>query len=254
VCSCTNVTSGDLPRSDTILEALGSSLDRLFREPVPVPRTRIILTFLAVGAFLCAFAAYGQDSTSVADAARQARAQKQQRDAAEASKSTQPKDASGKDSPTNPSAANDASVTDKDKDKNKDAEPPKPPKKVITNDEIPEHIGPTRTLPPNPGTTYPQPNYYPANYPNQADYWKNQIQGQKNYIISMQAQIDALTESLHDSGGNCVTNCVLKNETLLQKQQRLEMMKEQLKQMQKQLEQVQEMARKQGYGSSVYDP
>jgi hypothetical protein len=68
----------------------------------------------------------GQDAQSLGDAARQARQQKLQKDTQSrdsAAKDGQAKDASGKDAPSDT--------------------PPAKPTKVITNDEIPSHAGPT---------------------------------------------------------------------------------------------------------------
>lgn len=80
------------------------------------------------------------------------------------------------------------------------------------------------------------------------------IQAQKNALASLQSEIASLSESIHYAGGNCVANCVQWNERQQQKQQQLEGMKAQLEQQQKRLEDLQESARKQGFGSSVYDP
>jgi predicted double-glycine peptidase len=80
------------------------------------------------------------------------------------------------------------------------------------------------------------------------------IQGQKTAIASMQREIASLSESIHYAGGNCVANCVQWNERQQQKQQQLESMQAQLEQQQKRLEDLQEVARKKGFGSSVYDP
>jgi hypothetical protein len=201
-----------------------------------MPRIRGILATFAAGAFLCAVAAHGQEAQpSLGDAARQARLQKQQKDAQPTASA---KDTQGKTMPA---------------PQPKDAETPKT-KKVITNDEIPEHIGPTRTLPPaqTPGVNYPQPNYGGGNPP--AEYWKSQIQAQKNYITSLQSQIASLSNSIQYAGGNCVSNCVQWNERQQQRQQQMEAMKDQLEALQKSLEELQDMARKQGFGSSVYDP
>jgi hypothetical protein len=213
-----------------------------------MPRIRRFPALLATGAFLCAVMAHGQDSSSLGDAARQARLQKQQKDAEanrDATANPPSKDAEDKDAPArdlHPKVA-----------QSKDAQPPKA-KKVVTNDEIPEHIGPTRTLPNSqtPAPTYPQPNYGDGKLP--ADYLKNQIQAQKDSISYLQSEITSLADALKNGGGNCISNCVQSNMRQQQREQQLEMMKNQLVQQQKNLEEVQEMARKQGFGSSVYDP
>jgi hypothetical protein len=51
-----------------------------------------------------------------------------------------------------------------------------------------------------------------------------------------------------------VSNCVQWNEEQKRKQDQVETMKGELEQQQKRLEDLQEAARKQGFGSSVYDP
>src|SRR5208282_2921116 len=128
------------------------------------------------------------------------------------------------------------------------------PKRVITNDEIPEHVGPTSTHPqnsPTPGTNFPP--VYPAQTAS-AEQWKAAIQQIKSGLASMQQQINNLTASIQYAGANCVANCVQWNERQKQKQDQVDQMKQQMEQMQKSLEDAQDAARKQGFGSSVYDP
>jgi hypothetical protein len=216
---------------------------------------RVLVVFSA-GAFLCTLAAYGQDSTSLADVARQLRVQKQQKeqgvkdaatqnpsakdpqakDAQPQTKDPQAKDALAKNAPTADQSAKD--------------------KKVITNDEIPEHVGPTRTAaavqkPPVSVTDAP-----PTEQEEKlsADDWKAQVQSQKNYIASTESDIRSLNESIQYAGANCVANCAEWNERQKQKQDQVESLKVQLEEQKKHLEELQEGARKQGYGSSVYEP
>jgi hypothetical protein len=205
-------------------------------------RTRRFLVFLAVSAFSWVCLAYGQDSQSLGDVARQARQQKQQKDA-------QAKDASAQNSNKDVSSKA-ASGPDANA---KDAQPPKAPH-VITNDEIPEHVGPTGTA--RGPQTYRTPDA-PTNSGNRdarAEQWKSQIQNQKAAIASLQGEIASLNESVHYAGGNCVANCVQWNERQKEKQDRVAVMQQQLEEQQKRLEDLQESARKQGFGSSVYDP
>jgi len=203
------------------------------------------LIVLSAGAMIPVLAAYGQeDAPSLGDVARQARQQKQQKDA-------QSRDAQSKDAqPTAPAQSKDlpskvASAKDGQA---------KGPKKIVTNEEIPEHIGPTSTLHPSTktGTFNPPPNDEDVKAPPQ--YWKSQILAQKAAITSLQSQISNLQASIQYAGGNCVSGCVEWNERQQQKQQELEGMKSQLEAMQSQLEEMQDMARKQGYGTAVYDP
>lgn len=66
--------------------------------------------------------------------------------------------------------------------------------------------------------------------------------------------MDELSESIRFAPANCVANCVGWNERQREKQQRVERMQAQLEEQKRRLDDMQESARKQGYGSSVYDP
>lgn len=119
---------------------------------------------------------------------------------------------------------------------------------VITNDEIPEH--PETTNLSSPSDDAPTANK-DAKRP--AEYWKSKILQVKRAIASLQHNIDSLSSSIHFSQGNYEKH-VAWNERQRQKQQDVENMKSQLDRFQKHLEELQESARRQGYGSSVYDP
>ncbi|MGA9545365.1 MAG: hypothetical protein WBQ85_17455 [Candidatus Sulfotelmatobacter sp.] len=173
---------------------------------------------LVVTAAACSFAgiASSQDSPSLGDLARQQRQQKEQ------SKTAQGKDAKAS--------------------------------KVITNEEIPEHAGPasaaaasgasTQSSMPSPSDGAKQP----------AEHVKSQILAQKNQIATLQGQVDELNESIRFAPANCVENCVGWNERQREKQERVERMQAQLEEEKRRLEDMQDSARKQGFGSSVYDP
>ena len=168
-----------------------------------------------VAVLLFATTAFAQDSQSLGDLARQQRQQKAQ------SKNAQAKDG-------------------------------KAPK-VITNEEIPEHAAPAA----KPGSSDEQHgSSMPAssNEPRQAEHLKSQIQALKSSIASLQQQIDELNDSIRFAPGNCVEGCVQWNQRQQEKQQQVERMRAQLEEQKKRLEEMQESARKQGYGSSVYDP
>jgi len=219
--------------------------------------TRRILGLLAAGAFLCAFPGafpvYGQDdSPSLGDLARQARQQKQQKDA-QSKDSTAP----GKDE-QNSSDSNKADQAKPDQTKSAPSTALKnasaKPSHVVTNDEIPMHIGSTVTSsngihPASVSDEQPSSDNGSA-----ADQWKSQIQDQKSSIAQLQSNIASLNDSIQYAGANCVSNCVQWNEEQKRKQDQVETMKAELEQQQKRLEDLQEAARKQGFGSSVYDP
>jgi hypothetical protein len=187
---------------------------------------RRLLVLLAASAIVCAATAHGQDEQSLGDAARQARFQKQQ------------KDAKSKNLPAN----------------SNDAQPVKAPKRVVTNEDIPEHVGSTLTSASN--STNRNNPYTPRSYAPRkatAEEWRTMIQGEKAAITSMQAQMENLSHSIHYPIA-CLTNCVQRNERQKEKQNQVEILQGQLDQMQKQLEDLQEAARRQGLGSAIYDP
>ena len=123
--------------------------------------------------------------------------------------------------------------------------------KVITNEEIPERAE-SVALPERGSRESGVPATNEAKQP--AEHWKSQIVAQKNQVASLQGQIDELSESIRFAPANCVANCVGWNERQREKQQQVERMQAQLEDMKKRLDETQEAARKQGYGSSVYDP
>jgi hypothetical protein len=193
-----------------------SMLRRVAREVFPMgTRCKLLLGF-AAAVPLFAWTAYAQDPQSLADLARQQRQQKEQS-----------RTAPGKD----------AKVS-----------------KVITNEEIPEHAG---SAPAVAAAREETRASMPAssNGPKQpAEHWKSQILAQKNQIASLQRQVDEIAESIRFAPANCVANCVGWNERQREKQQRVERMQAQLEEEKRRLEEMQDSARKQGYGSSVYDP
>jgi len=217
--------------------------------------TRRIWILVATSAFLCTFPAYGQDdSPSLGDVARQARQQKQQKGAPSKDASGPGKDAQNaadqskadESKSDQPKTASAASATAKNA--------PAKPSHVITNEEIPSHIGSTLTSAKSAhpaGTSDEQPS---SGDQSAAEQWKSQIQALKAGIAQLRSAIASLSDSIQYAGANCVSNCVQWNEDQKRKQDQVESMKTELEQQQKQLEDLQESARKKGFGSSVYDP
>jgi hypothetical protein len=124
--------------------------------------------------------------------------------------------------------------------------------KVITNEEIPEHAGeePIAGKDKSGGSGLPT-----SKTPKQtADFWRSRIQTEKGQMAYLQRRIDDINASIRFSSVNCGANCVLRNERQRSKQQQVEQMHAELDRQKKRVEQMQESARKQGYGSSVYDP
>jgi hypothetical protein len=128
------------------------------------------------------------------------------------------------------------------------------PRKVVTNEEIPEREEPVSctsvsTGEPDTATATPASNDTHA-----AEQWKAKIQGQKNSVASLQSQIDKLNSSIHFVEANRYSNGVQYNERQIQKQDEVKRMQGQLDEQKRQLQDMQESARKAGLGSSVYEP
>jgi hypothetical protein len=178
-------------------------------------KCRILLLFAAT-VTLAAGNGYGQDAPSLGDLARQQRQQKA-------------------------APAKDA----------KDAKAPK----VITNEEIPEHSETTSSAAASGEERGQIPVSGSSGGPKQpAEHWKSQILAEKNQVSALQRQIGELNESIRFAPANCAANCVGWNERQREKQERVERMQAQLEDEKRRLDDMQESARKQGYGSSVYDP
>lgn len=182
------------------------------------------LTLILITASSLCLMARAQDTQSLGEVARHARQQKQQ--------------ATPPDSAANP------------QDSNAPGKPAHAPH-VITNDEIPEQSGSATPAAPTRDGTSALPNYKEGKRP--PEFWKSQILQLKNTMASLQRDIDRQNNSIHFAYGNYEKHVVW-NERQRQKLQQVEIMKSQLDQLQKRLELMQETARRQGYGTSVYDP
>jgi vancomycin resistance protein YoaR len=200
---------------------------------------RQFLVLLAAGAFFGVIAHAQDDPAPLGDVARQARAQKQQKDAPQ--DSVKAKASSTREAPT-------AAANSKDN-------PPSNPSHVITNDELPEHLAPaTPASEKKADSAEPDAPGAPVEPDSRAAQWKSQIQQQKNSIAELQQQIDDLSKSIQYAPANCVENCRQWNDAQQKKQQQADAMKSQLEELKQHLEEMQEKARQQGFGSTVYDP
>ena len=138
-----------------------------------------------------------------------------------------------------------------------EATPPASPVKtahLVTNDDAPEHasVTPVSTRPTDSEKSDSRVNN--GDQQAKAENWKTRILAQKNEIAALEQDIKSIGDSIHYAGANCVANCAQWNEKQQQKQQDVDTMKAQLEEARKQLQEMQELARKEGFGSSVYDP
>ena len=183
---------------------------------------RLLKKFLPCFILLCLWVLAGsaQDAPSMGDVARQARQQKQNKDA----------------------QAKVATVSKTSK--------------VITNEEIPEHSEAADGAATSDGESHAgsaSPSVADGAKLS-ADEWKTQISAQKDLVSSLQSGIEKLNDSIQFAPGNCLAGCVQWNERQKQKQQEVARARAQLESQKKRLESMQESARKQGYGSSIYNP
>ena len=195
---------------------------------MPLPRVVILL---AVGVCACALTASAQDAPPLGDVARQTRVEKQQQTQANSA----------------PAPATDSSS---------DATPaqvgaqPKP-SRVITNEDLPA----THPAPAPAPAAANRGNLRPAaSEPKRpAAYWKAQSLQLKNSIAQVQRHIDTLTDSLRAVLTNSTDEPVW-NYREKERQRQITDLQAQLTELRRRLEETQEAARRQGYGSSVYDP
>jgi hypothetical protein len=134
-------------------------------------------------------------------------------------------------------------------------------KKVITNQEIPEH--PEESPGSSDGTSSIATDSARDASAAAADagsvmrtgeQWKGAIQQQKNAVVDLKNRIDKLQDSIHFVEANRYRNGVEYNQVQAERQKEVQRLQSQLAELQKNLESAQESARKAGFGSSVWDP
>lgn len=217
---------------------------------------RRIFAFMAAALFFCAVARAQDDQPSLGDIARQTRAQKQK---------DVPANAPSKDAPKTKSDVhqNDTQATANSKDSQ-----PKTAH-VITDDDLSNHVtGKASADHPSEAKDAAKDSAkdaaedlskksaadLPADQRAELEQqWKEQIQAQKDSIAKLQREIAEVGNSIQFAGANCVQNCEQWNQGQQRKQAQVESMKAELAAEQQHLEEMQDAARKQGFGSNVYD-
>jgi len=135
------------------------------------------------------------------------------------------------------------------------------PKKVVTNEDLPEH---PEATPDSSGSrnssdvnrSHDAVSAAPAagDVMQTGEQWKAAIQQQKNAVAYLKSHIDKLQDSIHFVEANRYRNGVEYNKVQAEKQKEAQRLQGQWDEAQKNLEQIQESARKAGFGSSVWDP
>lgn len=133
------------------------------------------------------------------------------------------------------------------------------PKKIVTNEDIPEHPDASSDSPasssPSTSEGARDDSSPPAGAVLQAgDQLKAAILRQKAAVADLKAQIDKVQDSIHFVEANAYRNGVEYNKLQAQKQQEVQRLQSQLEEQKKNLEQMQETARKAGFGSAIWDP
>jgi chromosome segregation ATPase len=211
-------------------------------------RMNLLLAAASLMLILSPLSAIAQDEPSLGDAARQARLQKQ------AKENSNP-DAGKAPSVNDPSASN-SSKKDPLTKTAQSANAAKKTSKVITSEEIPAHAGTVVGPIASSATSHAasEDQFGASASGARGEALRSQIASMKDGITSLQSQIDSVNDSIRFTSANCASGCAQWNERQLQKQQQVEQMKAQLEEQKKQLDDLQESARKQGFGSSIYDP
>lgn len=179
-----------------------------------------------------AVALQAQDSQSLGEIARKVRLQKQQKEAQSKQAAKEPSMVDVQFSPSDSTATKSAAV--------------------ISNENLPEQTALAGAGKSSSEASKKQES--DSNSGDRADQIKSAILSQKNAIASLKEEIDSVSGSIHYAGGNCVANCAQWNEHQKEKQDEVDRMKTQLEEQQKHLEDMQDAARKEGFGSSVYEP
>jgi len=139
------------------------------------------------------------------------------------------------------------------KQKDAPATPSPKPSLAISDDQPPKQDGeraqPASADPHQPGNSSPAKGGKLS-----AEQWKARILALKSLISSMQGEIDRINASIRYAPPNCVSGCAQRNERQVEKQQKVEQLRSQLDGHKKRLEEMQDSARRQGYGTAVYDP
>ena len=130
----------------------------------------------------------------------------------------------------------------------------KAPKKVITNEDMPESPTPPPAQHEAGGKTGPASDSAASPVPRSALEWRNMILAQKDHIETMQAQSNKLNASIHFVTANAYVNGAEYNQYQVKKQQEVKNLQKQLEEEWKKLSDMQEAARKEGMGAAVYDP
>jgi hypothetical protein len=131
---------------------------------------------------------------------------------------------------------------------------PKAAAKVVTNDEIPESPDAASSSDDTGAASESSAPAASSAGQKTAEQWKTEIEARKARIAALQSQVDKLNDSVHFVEANRYYNGVQYNQYQLKKQHEAQRLQKQLETEKKALGNAQESARKDGFGTAVYDP
>jgi hypothetical protein len=155
--------------------------------------------------------------------------------------------AASQDSPSLGDVARQVRQQKQEKDVKAKSAPDTKTPRVVTESEMPEH-------PEIENHTVDGGGSAASAEKHSAEEWKSQITEQQKALQEHEEQLSKLNESIRFAPANCVTGCAQWNERQKEKQDTAERLQTQVDDEKKQLEDMQEGARREGYGSSVYEP
>ncbi len=130
--------------------------------------------------------------------------------------------------------------------------------KVITNENLPSHTDDSSANPQEATKDIPpaatQSGDSAVDKEARGEELKTAIRSQKEAIARAQAQLDKFNASIHYVVANEYTNGVQYNQYQAKKQEEAQRYQEQLNEAKQKLQDMQESARREGFGSAVYDP
>ena len=147
-----------------------------------------------------------------------------------------------------PANAQDTSVVDAARQQRQKSNSTSTP--VVDNDSVPSVATRLRTV----KAANPPKGMSPEAFEKAGEKWKEQIAAQKSKMAGLQQRIDQLNDTIRATNLGCTDNCVPTNLRLKGKVDELNNLKLEFAEQQRQLEVLQDSARKQGFGSAVYDP
>lgn len=128
--------------------------------------------------------------------------------------------------------------------------------KVFTNENIPHSADDSSASAPESESTASAPSAEDAAESKEArgEKWKNAIREQKDAIARAQADLDKYSASIHFVEANRYSNGAQYNQYQAKRQEEAQRYQKRIDEAKQKLQDLQDKCRREGFGSSVYDP